>query len=45
VARGASPGPFGLIGFTREVAPGPRVRLGLSQRLGRQPDAVLSWHG
>jgi hypothetical protein len=42
-------GPFGLIVFTRPrlaatavrlIAPGPRVRLGRSQRLGRQPDAV-----
>jgi hypothetical protein len=60
VAGRERPGPFGLIvAFIRprpateagrQIAPGPRVRLGLSQRLGRPPDAVrpppaVSRHG
>jgi hypothetical protein len=59
LARRCRPGPFGLIGLIRprppaeagrQIAPGPRVRPGLSQRLGRPPDAVrppptVRWHG
>jgi hypothetical protein len=51
---GGITGPFGIIGFTRpqrpaeargQLAPGPRVRLGLRQRLGGPAHAVRTTTG